>query len=53
MCMVHEIFHAIFEGKKIRFCQCIHVSTEAHCEILKVVASFNSYVNDSTNPVIQ
>ena len=52
MCMVHEIFLAIFETKEIRFCSCINVATEAHGEILNIIASFDGDVNESTNPVI-
>ena len=53
MRMVYEIFHSMFERKKGRFCWCIHISTEAHCEILKIIASLGSDVNESTNPMIE
>ena len=47
--MVHDIFHAMFDRNKIRFC-C--VATETHGKILKVISSFNSDVHEYTNPVI-
>ena len=50
--MMHEVFHDIFERNKNRFCWCIHISTEAHCEILKIIASLDSGVHEYTNPVI-
>ena len=50
--MVHEILHAKFHRKEGRFCWCIHVATEAHGEILKIIASLDSDVHDYTNPVI-
>ena len=53
MCMVHQIFHAMFESKEIRFYWCIHVATDAHGEILKITASLDSDANESTNPVIE
>ena len=52
MWMLHEIFHAMFEINKGRFCWCIRIAAEAHCEILKIIASFYSDVHESTNPVI-
>ena len=50
--MVHAVFHAMFEIKKSRFCWCINIATEAHYDILKVIASLNSDLHDSTNSVI-
>ena len=52
MWMVHEIFHAMFYSNKGSFYWCIHISDDMHCEILKMVASLDSGVHDSTNPVI-
>ena len=52
MCIVHEIFHAVFEIKKSRFCWVIHVSTEMHSKILKIMASLNSDFPEATNLVI-
>ena len=52
MWMVDEIFHFMFDMKKGRFCWCIHKSTGAPCEILKIIPSLDSGVNESTNPVI-
>ena len=53
MCMVRDIFHAIFESKENRFCWYIHVAIEAHGEILEIIVSFDSDVHESTNPVIE
>ena len=50
--MVNEILHTIFERKESRFYWCIHVETEAHFEILNFIASLDSDVHESTNPVI-
>ena len=52
MWMVHEIIHAMFERNKSRFCWCNYVSTEPHCDILKVISNLNSDAHESTNPVI-
>ena len=52
MCMVHEVFHDIFERNKIRFCVCIHKATKAHCEILNIITILDSDVHESTNTVI-
>ena len=51
--MVHEILHAMIDSKEIRFCWYIHVSTEAHGEILKIIVSLDSDVHESTNLVIE
>ena len=51
--MVHEIFHAMFETKESRFCWCIPVSTAAHGEILKTIASLDSDLHEATSPVIE
>ena len=53
MWMVDNIFHAMFYTKEIRFFWGVPVATEAHDEILKVVASLDSDVHESTNPVIE
>ena len=53
MRMVHEIFHAMFQSKKVRFCWCVHIATESRCEVLKIVAILDSDGNYSTKPVIQ
>ena len=34
-------------------CRCIHIPTEAHCEILKIIASLYNNVHETTNPVIR
>ena len=51
--MVHEIYHAMFEIKEGRFSWRIHVATEAHGEILKIIAILDSDVHASTNAVIE
>ena len=53
MWMVHDIFHAMFEIKERRFCWGVHIATDAHGDILKNVASLDSDVHESTNPVIE
>ena len=50
--MVREVFHVMFEVNKIRFCWFIHIYNEVHCEILKIISSFDSDVHEPTNPVI-
>ena len=53
MWMVHEIFHAMFESKKICLCWCVHVFTEAHGDILKIIACLDGDVHESTNLVME
>ena len=53
MWMLYEIFHAMFESKKYRFYWCIHVSTEAHGDILNIIVSLDSAVHESTKPVVE
>ena len=52
MWMVHEIFHAMSNIKEVGFHWGIHVATEMHGKVLKIVASFNIGVHEATNPVI-
>ena len=52
MYMVHDILYFIFEIKEGIFCWGIDVATEAHGEILKIIAKLESDVNESINPVI-
>ena len=52
MWMVHGVFHTLFEIKESRFCFWIHVATEAHGEMLKIIASLYIDVNEYTSPVI-
>ena len=49
MWMVHNILHSMFDYKENRLCWVINVATEAHGEILKIIASLDSDVYDSTN----
>ena len=51
--MLHDIFHAMFYSKERRLCKGIHVSTETHVNILKIIAMLNSDVNEATNLVIE
>ena len=51
--MVNEIYHAIFERNKRRLCWCIHIATESHFDILKIIASLDSDVHESTKPIIE
>ena len=53
MWIMHEILHAMFENKEIRFCWVIHLSTEAHGEILNIITGLNIDMHDSNNPVIE
>ena len=53
MWMVHEIFNAMFESKEVKFCWCIHLDTEAHGEIFKIIASLDSGFHEATNHVIE
>ena len=50
--MVYDIFNAMFESKESRFYWCVHVVTDAHCEILKVIASLDIDIYESTKPMI-
>ena len=51
--MVRDIFHVMFNSKEGKLCWGVHVSTEAHGEILKIVSSLDIDVNESTNPVFE
>ena len=51
--MVYEIFHSMFERKEIGFYCWIHVSTEAHSDILNIIVILDSAVHEYTNPVIE
>ena len=53
MWMVHEILHDMFESKESMLCWCIHVATEAHGEILKIIVSLESDLHEDTNTVIE
>ena len=39
-------------SNKCRFYWCIHIATESHGDLLKIITSLNSDMYDSTNPVI-
>ena len=51
MWIVHEVLHAMFDINKRRFCWCIHIATEAHYDILRIIVILDSDVHESTNPV--
>ena len=51
--MVHEIIYDMVKGKEWRFCGSIHVSTNPHGNILKVVACLNGNVYGISYPVIE
>ena len=53
MKMADEIFHAISEGNKCRLCWSIHINTQSHCKVLKIIACLDSDVHKATNPVIE
>ena len=53
MWIFHEILHAMFESKESRFYWEIFVATEAHGETLKIIASLDSDVPESTIPVVE
>ena len=53
MRVVHEIFHAISEGNEGRFRWKIHISTKKNGKVFKIIACLDSYVNETTIPVIQ
>ena len=53
MWMLQEIFHAVFESTKSRFCWGNCASTEMHGKILKIIANLKSGVYDAINPVIE
>ena len=52
MRVVHEIFHAMFESKEGRLSWSIHISTEIHGKVLKIIACLDSDVHEATKPVI-
>ena len=47
--MVHEIFHAVSEGKEFRFFGGINITTQAHVEVLKIIVCLDSDVHKATN----
>ena len=53
MSVVHDIFYAMSDGNKCRFCWGIHITTQSHGELLKIIACLDSDVHESTNPVIE
>ena len=53
MRVVHEIFHAMSEGKECRFCWGVHITTQDHDEVLNIISCLDSDVHEVTNPVIE
>ena len=52
MWMVHVILHVMSDSMEVRLCWGINVTTETHGKILYTIAILNSYLYESTNPVI-
>ena len=53
MCMLHELFHDMYESKESGFRLDIHVTTEMYGKVLNIVVSLNSDVHEATKPVIE
>ena len=51
--MVHEILYAMSESNEGRLFCIINVATETQGKVFKVIIGLNSYVYESTNPVIE
>ena len=51
--MLHDIFHAMYDRKEFMFYWGIHVSTDIHCKILKIIESLINDMNEATIPVIE
>ena len=51
MWMVHDILYSMTNGKERRFCGSIHVPTQSHSKILKVVPSLKSDMHDTSYPM--
>ena len=46
------ILHSMYQIKEGRLCWGIHIATEMHDKLMKIVASLKMDVNENTNPVI-
>ena len=53
MRVLNDILHAMSEDKELRFCWGIHITTQAHGEILKIISCLDSDVYEATNPMIE
>ena len=51
--MLHDIFYEMFERKEGRLGWKIHVATDTHDKVLKIIDSLDSDANESTKPVIK
>ena len=51
--MVRKMVHAMSESKQGRLFLSIHVATETHGKVLKIIESLNSDAHDTTNQVIK
>ena len=52
MWRLHGVFHAMFDIKEISFCWCFNVATDVYGDIFNIIASLDSGVHESNNPVI-
>ena len=52
MRVVHDIFHAMSESKEGRLSWSIHIATEMHGKVLKIMVCLESDVNEATKSVI-
>ena len=50
---VHEIFHAMLEGNKLRLFWVVYITTQYYGKALLIITCFNSDVNKATNPVTE
>ena len=53
MRMVYAILHTISKGKELWFCGRIHVSTQLHGHISKVVSCLKSNLHEISYPVVE
>ena len=51
--VVHEIFHAMYEGKESSFGWSFNINNHSHGEVLNIIACLESDVYDTTNAVIE
>ena len=52
MRVVHDIFHAMSESKEGRLSWSIHIATEMHGKVLKIMVCLESDVNEAAKSVI-
>ena len=51
--MVHDILHVMSEVKEGRLCWRMHIYTEKHVKVLKIIARLESDMHEATKPVIE